>query len=99
VPVHANMAAEYRKRVANLAQVLHREVNRGEAVEICASSLSRIESSPNQQGQLEIDLYGSLAGILTLAGRKNTPLDQNDPSVQRVKVVAGVGFEPTTFRL
>ena len=60
---------------------------------------SRIELSPNQQGQLEIDLYGDLAGILTLAGRKKTPIDQNDKSVQQVKVVAWVGFEPTTFRL
>jgi hypothetical protein len=39
-----------------------------------------------------IDLYGDLAGILTLAGKKATPLDQNDLSVQQVKVVAGVRF-------
>jgi site-specific DNA recombinase len=54
---------------------------------------------PNQQGKLELDLYGDLAGILTLAGKKDRPLDQNDRSVQQVKMVAGVGFEPTTFRL
>ena len=52
-----------------------------------------------KQGKLEIDLYGDLAGILALAGKKDRPLDQNDPSVQQVKVVAGIGFEPTTFRL
>ena len=34
-----------------------------------------------------------------LAGKKDRPLDQNDRSVQQVKMVAGVGFEPTTFRL
>ena len=48
---------------------------------------------PNQQGKLEIDLYGDLAGILTLAGKKARPLDQDDLSVQQVKVVAGVRFE------
>ena len=99
VLLHPNMGAEYRKQVANLAQVLNREENRGEAADILRSLVDRIELRPNQQGKLEIDLYGDLAGILTLAGKKARPLDQNDPSVQQVKVVAGVGFEPTTFRL
>ena len=97
--LHPNMGAEYRKQVANLAQALSREENRGEAADILRSLVERIELRPNQQGKLEIDLYGDLAGILTLAGKKIRPLDQNDPSVQQVKVVAGVGFEPTTFRL
>jgi site-specific DNA recombinase len=83
--------------VANLAQVLNRKENRDEAADILRSLIDRIELTPNQQGKLEIDLYGDLAGILTLAGGK--PLDQNDQSVQQVKMVAGVGFEPTTFRL
>jgi site-specific DNA recombinase len=30
------------------------------------SLVDRIELRPNQQGKLEIDLYGDLAGILTL---------------------------------
>ena len=42
---------------------------------------------------------GDLAGILNLAGKKDKPLEQSDPSVQQVKVVAGAGFEPATFRL
>jgi site-specific DNA recombinase len=82
------MAAEYRKQVANLTQVLHRDENRGDAVDILRSLVDRIELNPNQQGQLKIDLYGDLAGILTLAGRKKTPIDQDDKSVQQVKVVA-----------
>ena len=45
------------------------------------------------------DLYGDLAGILGLAAKKNGPLDESDPSVRQVKVVAGIGFEPMTFRL
>ena len=58
-------------------------------MDILRSLVERIELSPNQQGKLDIDLYGDLAGILTLAGKKNAPLDQNDKSVQQVKVVAG----------
>ena len=99
VLLHPNMAAQYRKQVANLAQVLNREENRGEAAALLRSLVDRIELRPNQQGKLELDLYGDLAGILTLAGKKDRPLDQNDRSVQQVKMVAGVGFEPTTFRL
>jgi site-specific DNA recombinase len=79
--------------------VLKREENRGEAADILRSLIDRIEMRPNQQGKPEIDLYGDLAGILTLAGKKAKPLDQDDPSVQQVKVVAGEGFEPAIFKL
>jgi site-specific DNA recombinase len=89
VLLHPNMAADYRKQVANLAQVLNREENRAEAVDILRSLVYRIELRPNQHGKLEIDLYGDLAGILSLAAKKDRPLDQSDPSVQQVKVVAG----------
>jgi site-specific DNA recombinase len=39
VLLHPNMAAHYRSQVANLAQVLNRVENRGEAADICARSL------------------------------------------------------------
>ena len=61
--------------------------------------MDRITLTPNDQGKLDIDLYGDLAGILSLAANKDRPLDKSDPSVVQVKLVAGVGFEPTTFRL
>jgi site-specific DNA recombinase len=89
VLLHPNMGAEYRKQVANLAQVLNREEHRGEAADILRSLVDRIELRPKQQGKLEIDLYGDLAGILTLAGKKARPLDRDELSVQQVKVVAG----------
>jgi hypothetical protein len=38
-----------------------------------------IELKPNKQKKLEIDLYGDLAGILALAGKKDRPLDQKRP--------------------
>ena len=97
--LHPNIGAHYHRQVANLAQVLNREENRAEAAEILRSLVDRIELTPDQRGKLEIDLYGDLAGILSLAGNKDKPLSESDPSVQQVKVVAGVGFEPTTFRL
>jgi site-specific DNA recombinase len=99
VLLHPNMAAEYHKRVANLAQVLNQKENRPEAADILRSLVERIELRPNQQGKLDIDLYGDLAGILSLGGKKDKPFDQNGLSFQQVKVVAGIGFEPMTFRL
>jgi site-specific DNA recombinase len=99
VLLHPNMAAHYRHQVANLTQALTAEENRAEAADLLRSLLDRIELTPNDQGKLEIDLYGDLAGILSLAANKDTPLEASDPSVQQVKVVAGAGFEPATFRL
>ena len=97
--LHPNMAAHYRQQVANLTQALTADENRAEAADLLRSLLDRIELTPNDQGRLEIDLYGDLAGILTLAANKDRPLEASDPSVQQVKVVAGAGFEPATFRL
>lgn len=89
VLLHPNMAAHYHAQVARLAEALTDEQNRAEAADLLRSLLDRIELTPNDQGRLEIDLYGDLAGILTLAGNKKRPLEASDPSVQQVKVVAG----------
>ena len=45
---------------------------------------------------VHIDIVGYLAGILELAA--GTKIAQN-PDIVGVQVVAGAGFEPTTFRL
>ena len=90
--LHPKMATHYRRQVANLAAVLDQEENRAAAADILRSLVDRIELSPDQQGKLEIDLYGDLAGILTLAEKKDRPLDQNDLSVQQVKMVAGLAL-------
>ncbi len=93
------MAAHYGSEVANLVQALTAEENRPEAADLLRSLLDRIELTPNIGGKLDIDLYGDLAGILSLAANRDRPLEASDPSVQQVKVVAGAGFEPVTFRL
>jgi site-specific DNA recombinase len=51
-------------------------------------------------GELQIELRGALAGILGLAANNKKPggLTAAELAAQ-IKVVAGVGFEPTTFRL
>ena len=52
VLLHPNMAAQYRKQVANLAQVLNREENRGEAAALLRSLVDRIELRPNHDGSV-----------------------------------------------
>ncbi len=51
------------------------------------------------RNNLSIDLYGHLAGILSMATKAKRPLHESGPEVGYTKLVAGVGFEPTTFRL
>lgn len=91
------MAARYRAQVARLAAALGAEENRAEAADILRSLVDRIELTPNDQGKLEIDLFGDLAGILSLAANRNGPLDESGPLQD--KMVAGRGFEPLTFGL
>ena len=83
------MAVLFPRQVANLAAILRSDENRGEAADLLRSLIDRIELSPNSVGKIDIDLYGDLAGILGLAANKNGPLDESDPSLKQVKVVAG----------
>lgn len=97
VLLHPGMAAHYRAQVARLAAVLTAEENRGEAADILRSLIDRITLTPNAEGKLEIDLYGDLAGILSLAANAKGPPDEGGPLQD--KLVAGIGFEPMTFGL
>ncbi len=52
-----------------------------------------------ENGDLRIELKGELAGILSLCDAKKRPATSYEERAEQIKVVAGVGFEPTTFRL
>jgi site-specific DNA recombinase len=50
-----------------------------------------------EDGVLQIEIAGALAGMLALAdGRKPASLGSG---LSQVTLVAGIGFEPMTFRL
>jgi hypothetical protein len=88
------MAEHYRAQVAALADALTSEENRAEAADLLRGLVDRIVLTPNKESKrLEIDLYGDLAGILTLATKQNRPLEESDRSVQQVKLVAGAGYQ------
>ena len=102
VLIHPNMAEVYRKQVTELHASLNDEERRAEAVDIVRSLVEKIVLTPalvEGKNTLAIDLHGHLAGILSLAAQTKKPLKESDFSVESTKLVAGVGFEPTTFRL
>jgi len=89
VLLHPNMAGYYRQQVAALTETLHDDENRAEAVDLIRSLVDQITLTPNIEGKLDIDLYGDFAGILSLAAKNERSLDESDPSVVQVKMVAG----------
>jgi site-specific DNA recombinase len=88
----------YRRKVANLHTLLEGEDTRPQAMEIIRSLIERIEIHPGEKrGQCDVILVGALAQILAYAQHKNTAVSDGDDGT--FLLVAGVGFEPTTFRL
>ena len=96
--LHPNMALEYRKRIDGLFEALADEQTRLEASDDIRALVGRIVVSPGEDGRADLWLEGDLAGILSLAAGKKTPANPEDGRVL-TSMVAGVGFEPTTFRL
>ena len=105
--LHPSMAIVYRDRVAALYEELRREEARPQAADVIRSLVSSIVLTP-AEGVLQVELRGDLAGILTIAAAGAGGKQQNPPRLasgsgavrgSQVKMVAGTGFEPVTFRL
>jgi len=96
VRIHPNLAAMYQDQVEQLREALNRDATRQEAATILRGLIEEIRIVP-ESGKHRIHLVGRLAELLALA--------QNDlqPGLKKtglqVTMVAGAGFEPTTFRL
>ena len=100
--LHPSMAVVYRERVAALHEALQQDDTRAQAAEVIRSLVSEIVLTP-EDGALQINVRGDLAGILTIAAagtQKSPPLSGAGFGVgSQVMMVAGIGFEPMTFRL
>ncbi len=92
--LHPNLAELYRQKVMNLAEALNEEHTRLEAAECLRELIEEIRLVP-KNGKLQVELYGELAALLNLANKHPR---SKETGVQ-ITLVAGVGFEPTTFRL
>src|SRR5262249_18492973 len=102
VRLHPRLAEVYAEKVQQLEAALNDPAVRREAGEALRSLIDHIELTPSSTGQgLDANLYGALAQILSLCGEgdsiKKSP--KAGTSGSQLSVVAGVGFEPTTFRL
>jgi site-specific DNA recombinase len=96
--LHPALATIYRVTVEGLQTSLRAPEACREAFELIRGLIDAIMVTPSH-GKLNIELRGDLAGILALseAGKGNA-FSTNEKALQ-IKMVAGVGFEPTTFRL
>ena len=98
IRLHPKMASYYRAQIADLRTALSESGRRTEAAEIVRKLIDRIELSPvarNGRNTLSVSLYGRLAGILPMATKAKTPLDESDAPMKVTKLVAGAGFRRT----
>ena len=103
--LHPNLAELYRKKVERLHEALSDPTARTEAAEIL-HGLIEVITVVVSKDRFEIELVGEIANMIELAGtkdanKKTAPNMGAIPAPYRssVKVVAGAGFEPATFRL
>ena len=99
--LHTKLPELYRSKVDRLAEALNAPDTVAEAAEIMRGLIDRIILTP-QGDALRAELHGDLAVLARFAqgkeGRTEFTGDSGD-SALGLSVVAGVGFEPTTFRL
>ena len=96
VLLHPGLSEIYRGHVADLASALNDPEMKAESTSIIRGLLSEVRLIPEGDG-LAIELVGELAGLLALGQTKTA--SEAFASGRSVTMVAGVGFEPTTFRL
>ena len=97
--IHPNLAERYRASVTRLEQELADPELAAEAKSTLRGLINTIKVFPGaKRGEVELELHGQLATVLGFAqatrNKSGTPVSRI-----QVSVVAGAGFEPTTFRL
>jgi site-specific DNA recombinase len=96
---HPNLAQVYRQKVEQLQRALDDSEIRDEAVQILRGLVEYVSIGPTENG-LEIEIVGEIAKMVELGIETNSKRANLDERLTRsVKVVAGKGFEPLTFRL
>ena len=94
-----NLAHVYRRQVEQLQHALNHSEIRHEAVQILRGLIEHVSIGPAAKG-LEIEIVGEIAKMVELGiGSSAKQVNLAQSLVRSVKVVAGRGFEPLTFRL
>jgi site-specific DNA recombinase len=94
VRLHPNLSEIYRRKVSALAETLADPDIGTPALEAARGLIEQVTVQVGTDG-ITLELLGALTAMLDLA----QPGAGRDLAASSVKVVAGVGFEPTTFRL
>jgi site-specific DNA recombinase len=106
--LHPNLAQVYRQKVSDLEQALADPLVSAAAVEALRSLIDAIVVYPGpKRGEVRIELRGDLAAFMHLASghvsRSSPPtaygLGRGGSGGVMGSLVAGIGFEPMTFRL
>ena len=99
-------SAIYAKKVSALTKALNRKEERQEAAETLRGLIEKISLTPGpERGEIYATLHGELGTILNWTERQaigkaaKTTKPAADATGLSLSLVAGVGFEPTTFRL
>ena len=98
--LHPNLAQVYRRKVERLHEALADPALRDEALGLLRGLIERVVLHPaaeDGQGQ-EIELVGEVVRMVEL-GRDAKQAALDAEAACSVKLVAGAGFEPATFRL
>ena len=99
IVLHPNIGELYARKIGDLKSLIQNEATKNQATEIIRFLTDKIVVSPTgQRGRSDVVLHGALASILAYAN-DTAQSGVVSSGVGRVLLVAGVGFEPTTFRL
>ena len=102
VTIHPGAPEAYRRRIMNLEDVLDDDRRRDELASVIRPLVARVtvKSSAEAPNGWEIALHGQLASIMALSKKEPPGVSTEGPSLECTAFLgAGVGFEPTTFRL
>ncbi len=91
---HPNLGELYRRKVERLHEALRDPMIRSEALDILRGLIEAVVMHPTDDG-FEVELLGDIASMLELPDGSSSFSDH----ACSIKVVAGAGFEPATFRL
>jgi site-specific DNA recombinase len=97
VAIHPNASEIYRRKVAELHDALTVEDTRAGAAEALRGLIDKIRVVPEDKGHA-VEIVGELGALLQLASNSKNATSIGE-TARSIKLVAGRGFEPLTFRL
>jgi site-specific DNA recombinase len=102
--LHPNIGGIYRQRVARLRSALDTPESHSEAADAIRELIERITLKPGAgRGQVDVVVQGDLGVILNWLEQRSSGQNTNTPGAKAsgvsLRVGAGAGFEPATFRL